>query len=130
MVSTVEECLRALAQFMQGKLFASPATLGRLQNWKGILFPFEYGLRLLRFKLPRILSPVSATPELIGHSGSTSAFLFYSHRDRLYIGGTLHQLENQGRPLRLMMRVIRILGEKGSRRAHQRQRGASSDGTT
>jgi len=117
MVSTVEECLRFLAQFMQGKLFASSATLDRMQRWKGIFFPFQYGLGVMRFKLPRILSPFSATPELIGHSGATSSFLFYSHADRLYIGGTLNQLENQGRPFRLMMEIIKILNDKAPRRA-------------
>ncbi len=64
----------------------------------------------MRFKLPRILSPFSAAPELIGHSGSTSAFLFHSHADHLYIGGTLNQLKNQGRPFRLMTKVLQILG--------------------
>jgi hypothetical protein len=61
-----------------------------------------------------ILSPFSATPELIGHSGSTSAFLFYSDMDRLYLGGTLNQLQNQGRPFRLMLKVLQILGKKVS----------------
>jgi hypothetical protein len=88
-----------------------------MQRWKKIFFPFQYGLGVMWFKLPRILSPFSATPELIGHSGSTSAFLFYSPADRLYIGGTLNQIENQGRPFRLMMKVIKILNEKSPGRA-------------
>lgn len=111
MVSTVEESLRFLERLMAAKLFASPATLDRMQNWKRIFFPFQYGLGLMRFKLPRILSPFSAPPELIGHSGATSAFLFYSPRDHVYLAGTLNQLENQGRPFRLMMRVLRVLGK-------------------
>ena len=111
MVSTVEECLRFLEQLMQGTLFASPATLDRMQRWKKVFSPFQYGLGLMRFKLPRLLSPFSATPELIGHSGSTSAFLFHSPADRLYIAGTLNQIKNQGRPFRLMMKVIQILNE-------------------
>jgi D-alanyl-D-alanine carboxypeptidase len=111
MVSNVEECLRFLGHFMQGKLFANTATLERMQSWKKIFFPFQYGLGLMRFKLPRILSPFSATPELIGHSGSTGAFLFHSDIGQLYIGGTLNQLENQGRPYRLMLKIIRMMGE-------------------
>jgi len=65
----------------------------------------------MRSKLPRILSPFSATPELIGHSGSTSAFLFHSDIGQLYIGGTLNQLENQGRPYRLMLKIIKMISE-------------------
>jgi D-alanyl-D-alanine carboxypeptidase len=129
MVSTVEECLTFLAQLRQGKLFASPETLDRMRIWKRIFFPFQYGLGLMRFKLPRILSPFSATPELIGHSGSTSSFLFYSPAGRLYIGGTLNQLKNQGRPFRLMTRVIGILGEQGAGRAGKARRSVSDDET-
>lgn len=114
MVSNVEECLRFLRHFMQGKLFEGTETLERMQRWKRIFFPFQYGLGLMRFKLPRILSPLSATPELIGHSGATSAFLFYSDIGRLYIGGTLNQLENQGRPVRLMIKLIGMISEKVS----------------
>jgi D-alanyl-D-alanine carboxypeptidase len=130
MVSTVEECLRFLGQFMRGKLFASPTTLDRMQRWKRIFFPLQYGLGVMRFKLPRILSPFAATPELIGHSGATSAFLFYSHTDRLYIGGTLNQLENQGRPFRLMMKVVKILAEKVPGCASQARRGVLNDERT
>jgi D-alanyl-D-alanine carboxypeptidase len=114
MVSNMEESLRFLGHFMRGDLFANPATLERMQRWKRIFFPFQYGLGLMRFKLPRILSPFCATPELIGHSGATSAFLFHSEIDRLYVGGTLNQLENQGRPFRLMIKVIRMIDEEMS----------------
>jgi D-alanyl-D-alanine carboxypeptidase len=110
-VSNVEECLKFIRHFMRGELFADTSTLERMKSWKRIFFPFQYGLGLMRFKLPRILSPFSPTPELIGHSGATSAFLFYSEIDRLYVGGTLNQLDNQGRPFRLMIKVIRIVTE-------------------
>jgi CubicO group peptidase (beta-lactamase class C family) len=112
MVSTVEECLRFLGHLMQGRLFANSATLERMQSWKRIFFPFQYGLGLMRFKLPRILSPFSATPELIGHSGATSAFLFYNDMGNLVIGGTLNQLANPGRPVRLMIKVIKMIREE------------------
>jgi len=111
MVSNVEDSLKFLRHFMAGKLFAQPSTLQRMKSWRRIFFPFQYGLGLMRFKLPRILSPFSATPELIGHSGSTSAFLFHSDIGQLYIGGTLNQLANQGRPFRLILKVIKMVGE-------------------
>jgi hypothetical protein len=82
-----------------------------MKSWRRIFYPFQYGLGLMRFKLPRIFSPFSATPELIGHSGASSAFLFYSDIGQLYIGGTLNQLENRRRPFGLMLKVIKMLGE-------------------
>ncbi len=96
---------------MEGKLFANPSTLQRMQLWKGIFFPFQYGLGLMRLKLPRILSPFSATPELIGHSGASSAFLFQSDVGQLYIGGTLNQLDNRRRPVSLMLKAVKMVGE-------------------
>jgi len=66
----------------------------------------------MRFKLPRIFSPFSAVPELIGHSGASSTFLFRSDIGQLYIGGTLNQLENQRRPVQLMLKIIRIVDKE------------------
>lgn len=111
MVSNVDDGLKFLRAVMEGKLFADPSTLTRMQRWKSIFFPFQYGLGLMRFNMPRILSPFSPTPELIGHSGSSSAVLFKVGKGQLYIAGTLNQTENQGRPVRLMLRIARIVGE-------------------
>jgi D-alanyl-D-alanine carboxypeptidase len=99
---------------MEGKLFEELSTLERMKNWKRLSFPLQYGLGLMRFKLPRLLSPLSPTAELIGHAGASSAFLFHSDVGQLYIGGTLNQLQNQGRPFRLMLKVVSILGGKTS----------------
>ena len=109
LVSNVEDSLRFLRALMEGDLFQAPSTLDRMMNWKRIFFPMQYGLGLMRFRLPRILSPFSPAPELIGHSGVSSAFLFYNADARLYIAGTLNQLKNQGRPVRLMLKIINLV---------------------
>jgi len=109
MVSNVEDSLRFLRAIMEGDLFKDPSTLERMKNWKKIFFPMQYGLGLMRFKLPRIFSPFSPAPELVGHSGVSSAFLFYNDDAQLYIAGTLNQLENQGRPVRLMLKIINLV---------------------
>jgi CubicO group peptidase (beta-lactamase class C family) len=113
LVSNVVDSLKFISELMAGELFEQPTTLARMQSWRDIFFPFQYGLGLMRSKLPRILSPFAATPELIGHSGSTSAFLYYSDIGQLYIAGTLNQLENQGRPVRLMLKIIKMVSEAG-----------------
>jgi hypothetical protein len=68
----------------------------------------------MRFKLPKIFSPFGPNPELIGHSGATSAFLYYSDVGQLYIAGTLNQTENQGRPYRLLLKIINIINKSVS----------------
>ena len=114
LVSNVQDSLRFLRAVMEGDLFENPATLERMRNWKRIFFPMQYGLGLMRFKLPRILSPFSPTPELVGHSGVSSAFLFYNADARLYVAGTLNQLKNQGRPFQLMLKLMNLVKEDGT----------------
>jgi CubicO group peptidase (beta-lactamase class C family) len=111
MVSNVEDSLKFLKCLMEGKLFAHPSTLEWMKSWRKIFFPFQYGLGLMRYKLPKIFSPFSPNPELIGHSGASSAFLFHSDIGQLYIAGTLNQIDNQGRPFRLMHKIIKLVDE-------------------
>lgn len=111
LVSTIGDSLKFFQHLLEGQLFAHPATLQKMKSWRKIFFPFQYGLGLMRFKLPRILSPFSATPELIGHSGASSSFLYFSDIGRLYIGGTLNQLENRRRPINVMIKVTKLVDE-------------------
>jgi D-alanyl-D-alanine carboxypeptidase len=110
-VSTIDDSLKFLRAFMNGKLFDNPNTLSRMMNWKKIFFPIQYGLGLMRIKMPKIFSPFSASPELLGHSGATSAFLFQSDLGGLLIGGTLNQVDNQARPVRLMLRLVNMVNK-------------------
>jgi CubicO group peptidase (beta-lactamase class C family) len=118
-VSTIEDGLRFLRSFMDGKLFESPATLERMKNWKKIFFPLQYGLGLMRIKMPKIFSPFTANPELIGHSGASSAFLFQSDLGGILIGGTLNQIDNQARPVRLMLKLVNLVNKALSSNAIQ-----------
>lgn len=111
MVSNIKDSLNFLKGLLEGKLLAHPSTLERMKKWKKIFFPLEYGLGLMRYKLPRFFSPFSETPELIGHSGATNSFLFHSDKGQLYICGTLNQIEDQARSFRWMHRIINIVSE-------------------
>jgi len=114
MVSNVQDSLRFLRAVMEGALFRDPSTLERMQNWKRIFFPMQYGLGLMRFKLPWLLSPFSPRPELVGHSGVSSAFLFYNADAQIHMAGTLNQLKNQGRPFQLMLRIMNRVNAEGT----------------
>ena len=110
-VSNTSDLLCFIRAFMDGELFPAEY-LGEMMRWNKIFFPLEYGAGLMRFKLPRIMSPFSPTPELIGHSGSTGSFLFHSTNADLYISGTINQIKEQGLPFRLMTEVVNILNKK------------------
>jgi len=110
-VSTIDDSLNFLRAYLEGRLFENPGTLERIMNWKKIFFPLQYGLGLMRIKMPRIFSPFTASPELIGHSGATSAFLFQSDQGGILIGGTLNQVDNQARPVRLMLKLVNLVNQ-------------------
>lgn len=107
-VSSAQESIIFLRAFLDGTLF-SKRYLEEMQRWRKIFYPLEYGYGLMRFKLPRIFSPFKPTPELIGHSGASSSFLFYCPDKDLYLAGTLNQIKEQSRPFRMMLNVINAI---------------------
>lgn len=110
-VSTIDDSLKFLRAYLDGNLFTDTATLNRMKNWKKIFFPMQYGLGLMRIKMPKIFSPFTASPELIGHSGATSAFLFQSDLGGIMLAGTLNQVDNQARPVRLMLKIVNLVNK-------------------
>ena len=68
---------------------------------------------LMRFKLPRILSPLSDPPELVGHSGLSGAFAFFVPRDQLYLAGTVNDIARPDRSFRLMLELVREASRTG-----------------
>lgn len=105
-VSTAADQVRFLEAFHAGALF-DPANLDPMQQWNRIFFPLEYGLGLMRYRLPRFLTPFGAIPELIGHSGVTGSFSFSAPDAGLHIAGTFNQLDKPSRPYGFMSKVAK-----------------------
>lgn len=108
MVSTVQDGLRFLKALSQDQLFARKGTFAAMQQWNRIFFPFQYGVGLMRFKMPRLFSPFFPSPELVGHSGSTGSFLYFCPERNLYLAGTLNQTQRQRATFPLMLQVAEI----------------------
>ncbi|AZN38813.1 serine hydrolase domain-containing protein [Paenibacillus albus] len=107
-VSTAEELMRFIRAFFGGTLF--PATyLGELYDWNKIFFPLQYGKGIAKFKLPRIFSPFKPLPELIGHSGLSGAFAYYSPSKDVYLSGTVNQISPPSLSYKLMLRILNTL---------------------
>lgn len=105
-VSTASDQIRFLQAFHGGALF-DPANLARMQQWNRIFFPLEYGYGLMRYRLPRFLTPFGALPELIGHSGVTGSFAFSAPEHGLHIAGAFNQLDKPSRPYGFMSKVAK-----------------------
>lgn len=108
-VSTVEESLRFVRAFFGGELLTEDQLALMMSRWNRLFFPLRYGYGLMRFQVPRWMSPFKAPPELVGHSGSTGSFAFHNPKRNLYVAGTLNQMDKPNRPFRLMTQVIGLV---------------------
>lgn len=126
--STSDDLLRFLMALERGGLFLSPATWDRMNaRWNRFSFPrdrasfrqpswpIEYGLGVMRFRLPRALTPFRPVPPVVGHTGSTGTWLFHAREPDLYLTGTVNQITAGAIPFRLVPRVLRTAMEAGSR---------------
>ena len=104
-VSTAAESMTFLKAFFEGTFFPT-AWLKELYHWNKIFFPLQYGVGIMRFQLPRYLSPFGPAPELIGHSGLSGAFAFNVPGQGLYCTGTVNQIAQPGRSFRLLLRLL------------------------
>jgi CubicO group peptidase (beta-lactamase class C family) len=104
-VSTAAESMIFLKAFFGGQLF--PKTyLDEMYIWNDVMFPLEYGIGVMRFKLPRIFSPFKAIPEGRGHSGLSGAFSFYYPEKELFIVGTINQIDSPSLSYKLMAKLL------------------------
>ncbi len=107
-VSTSGELMIFIKAFFKGALFPI-GYFGEMKRWNKIFFPLEYGVGVARFKLPRLFSPFKAIPELLGHSGLSGAFAFYSPEKDVYLAGTVNQINHPDISYRLMLQLLNYL---------------------
>ena len=79
-----------------------------MQNWNKIVFPLQYGMGIMRFKLPAIMTGGNAL-DIIGHAGSSGAFAFYDKEKDVFIAGTVNQLSERSASFKLMAQVLNNL---------------------
>jgi D-alanyl-D-alanine carboxypeptidase len=109
-VSTADEQIVFLRAFFGGRLFPSE-NLEEMAMWNRIFFPLQYGVGVMRFRMPRWLSPLSTPPDLRGHSGLSGSFAFYEPRRDLYVTGTLNSVANQRAPYRLLLKLFAAIDD-------------------
>ncbi len=103
-ISTAGDQMTFLKAFFNGHFFPREK-LHELSRWNNIFFPFQYGVGIQKFYMPRILSPMKPVPDMIGHCGSTGAVAFYVPDLKIYITGTVNQ---QARPNVAFQTMIKI----------------------
>lgn len=108
MVSTAEDGIVFLRAFMGGELFPAGYLAEMMSQWRRIFFPLQYGVGLMKYEMPRMLSIGANTGPFIGHSGSSGSVLFHLPGPDLYISGTVNQLTKRAMVYQLASRLAAI----------------------
>lgn len=120
--SSAPDQIRFMKALAYGELFDKPDTAGLMgERWNRFGFPvdaatlrapgwpIEYGLGIMRFELPRLLTGFRRLPALFGHSGSTGTWLFHSPELDVIIAGTVDQVAAGALPYRFLPKILRVL---------------------
>jgi CubicO group peptidase (beta-lactamase class C family) len=104
-ISTARDQMTFLRAFFSGTFFPKER-LDELAKWNSVFFPFEYGIGIQRFHMPRMLSPFHPVPDMIGHCGSTGSVAFYIPDLALYITGTINQQASPNIAFQTMIKIV------------------------
>ncbi|MFP4623094.1 MAG: serine hydrolase domain-containing protein [Gemmatimonadota bacterium] len=119
--STAGDSLRFMAALMSGEAFEDPATASLMTaHWNPLAFslnprplgpgwPMEYGLGMIRFRMPRAFTPFRPVPPVEGHSGVTGSWLFHCPELDVITAGTVDQATAAPLPYRFVPRLLRAL---------------------
>lgn len=104
-ISTAHDQMIFIKAFFSGYFYPTEK-LKSLEKWKSIFFPFQYGIGIQKFYMPRFLSPFKAVPDMIGHCGSTGTVAFYIPSVDLYITGSTNQQANPSAAFQTIIQIV------------------------
>jgi CubicO group peptidase (beta-lactamase class C family) len=117
--STCKDLIEFMRAMLNGKVFDKPETLDlMLEQWQTFGFglsplapgwPIQYGLGIMRFKMPRLFTPFYPMPELIGHTGAVGSWLFYCPQLDIILAGTVSQVTAAAAPFKILPKLLKIL---------------------
>lgn len=105
-VADAADLMRFVRGFFEGQLFDRSWMVTMRSDSRRIQFPLRASPGVVRFLMPRVLTPVSPKVDLIGHSGLSGAFAFLAPDHDLYFAGTVNNLTKPQRPYQLMVRLL------------------------
>lgn len=108
-VSTAADQVRFLRGFVCGELFPAHYLTEMTAQWNSVfsrLVPIDYGVGVMRFKVPSWQSPFAKVPEMLGHSGAFGSVLYFIPQRDLYLAGTVNQMRPPSLPHRMLPRLL------------------------
>jgi len=120
--STAADTLTFLRRLVEDEVFQNAETFASMQNsWHRFGFPLdraalrspgwpiEYGIGIMRFRLPRIFTATSPMPSVLGHTGSTGCWLFYCPEWNVLLSGSVDEITAGAVPYRTVPKILNIL---------------------
>lgn len=108
-VSTSQDLLIFVNAFFKGQLFSKLQIAYPNDQIYPVMFPLKYGTGYMLIRLPRWMTLFKKFPDLIGHSGLSGAFAFYSPDYDFSIVGTVNQLDRPDTSFRLILKIADLL---------------------
>jgi CubicO group peptidase (beta-lactamase class C family) len=106
-ISTAGDQMKFIKAFFKG-YFWPKDRLKELELWNKIFFPFEYGIGIEKFSMPKAMTLFKKMPAMIGHAGSVGSVAFYIPEKDIYFTGTVNQ---QAKPKVIYQVLLKVLGK-------------------
>lgn len=120
--STLDDMLAFMRALINGEAFIKEETaLMMRQDWHTFgmptsmmplspNWPIQYGMGMMRFKIPSWMPPFQSIPAVIGHTGVSGSYLFYCPDLELILVGTFNQIAAAALPYRIIPKVLKLIG--------------------
>lgn len=122
--STCDDLINFYQAVVEGRLFQDVSSWNPMQtSWNPFAFPgdrtaigqingpVDYGLGVMRFRLPPSSSSARPVTHVVGHTGSTGTWLFYAPELDVYLTGTVNQTVAAAIPFKLIPQLLSILAD-------------------
>ena len=107
LVATTQDLITFLEAFNKDEIVTKTTRLA-MQNWRYETEGMDYGFGIRKVSM-KAVTGADTNVQLIGHSGSTAAFVWYCPQLDTYISGTLNQLEASKSAFMLVHNVLQII---------------------
>jgi len=107
LVATTQDLITFLEAFNKDEIVTKTTRLA-MQNWRYETQGMDYGFGIRKVSM-KAVTGADTDVQLIGHSGSTGAFVWYCPQLDTYISGTLNQLEASKSAFMLVHNVLQII---------------------
>jgi D-alanyl-D-alanine carboxypeptidase len=107
MVSSAVDGAKFLRSLMGGEIISAQMLATAMDPQHRIFFPFRYGLGVMTFKLPRVLTGFRDLT-MFGHGGATGSLLFVAPQHDAIVVGTVNQLQQRSMSYQLATKALHL----------------------